>query len=150
MGQKAAGGTSTDCNEMSALMQNMPKRIGCDPIPWSTDADENSSSFSGDDAQRFEWLPIRQVINGNTVPSTAEDLFICNGSRSGGWQLSAVDVPLAMVVGKLAPALTLGNTCVIKPPSINSLTTLKLAELIENWNYRQAPLMWLQAPAHGR
>ena len=33
--------------------------------------------------------------------------------------------------GKLAPALTLGNTCIIKPPSIDSLAALKLAELLE-------------------
>ena len=35
-----------------------------------------------------------------------------------------------MIVGKLAPALTLGNTCIIKPPSIDSLSALKLAELL--------------------
>jgi acyl-CoA reductase-like NAD-dependent aldehyde dehydrogenase len=39
--------------------------------------------------------------------------------------------PLSMILVKLAPALTLGNTCIIKPPSIDSLAALKLAELLE-------------------
>ena len=32
---------------------------------------------------------------------------------------------------EIRTGLALGNTCVIKPPSVNSLTTLKLAEIIE-------------------
>jgi acyl-CoA reductase-like NAD-dependent aldehyde dehydrogenase len=36
-----------------------------------------------------------------------------------------------MILVKLAPALTLGNTCIIKPPSIDSMAALKLAELLE-------------------
>jgi acyl-CoA reductase-like NAD-dependent aldehyde dehydrogenase len=36
-----------------------------------------------------------------------------------------------MVVEKLAPALTLGNTCIIKPPSIDSLEALRFAELLD-------------------
>lgn len=41
------------------------------------------------------------------------------------------NVPLFMVVAKLSLALATGNTCVVKPPSINSLIALKLAELLE-------------------
>ena len=36
-----------------------------------------------------------------------------------------------MVVEKLAPALTLGNTCIIKPPSIDALEAIKLIELLD-------------------
>ena len=41
------------------------------------------------------------------------------------------NVPLTMVGSKLGSALSLGNTCVIKPPSIDSLTTLKFAEILD-------------------
>ena len=41
------------------------------------------------------------------------------------------NVPLLMVAWKLGPALAMGNTCVIKPPSCDSLSTLKLAEILE-------------------
>ena len=37
--------------------------------------------------------------------------------------------PALMVVWKLGAALVTGNTCVVKPPSVAPLTTLKLCEL---------------------
>ncbi len=40
------------------------------------------------------------------------------------------NVPLVQAVSKLAPAMVMGNTCVIKPPSIDSATTLILGEII--------------------
>ena len=39
--------------------------------------------------------------------------------------------PLAMLITKMAQALAVGNTCVIKPPSIDSITSLKFAEILE-------------------
>lgn len=38
--------------------------------------------------------------------------------------------PLMMAAWKLAPALAVGNNCVLKPSEMTPLTTLKLAELI--------------------
>jgi acyl-CoA reductase-like NAD-dependent aldehyde dehydrogenase len=38
---------------------------------------------------------------------------------------------LIMMATKLAQALSVGNTCVLKPPSVNSLVGLKLAEALE-------------------
>lgn len=40
------------------------------------------------------------------------------------------NVPFIMMAVKMAPALAVGNTCIIKPPSINSLTGLKFAEMV--------------------
>ena len=39
--------------------------------------------------------------------------------------------PLVMAVWKLAPALAMGNTCVLKPASNTPLTALRLAELLD-------------------
>jgi acyl-CoA reductase-like NAD-dependent aldehyde dehydrogenase len=41
------------------------------------------------------------------------------------------NLPTIMTAVKLAPAIALGNTCVIKPPSINSLIGLKFAEIFD-------------------
>ena len=41
------------------------------------------------------------------------------------------NAPLGVVISKIAPALSVGNTVVIKPPSIDSTTTLKFAEIID-------------------
>jgi acyl-CoA reductase-like NAD-dependent aldehyde dehydrogenase len=41
------------------------------------------------------------------------------------------NVPLVMVASKLGSALSVGNTCIVKPPSVDSLTSLKLAEILE-------------------
>lgn len=40
------------------------------------------------------------------------------------------NVPLMIAVSKLTSALIMGNTCILKPPSIDSITTLVLAEVI--------------------
>lgn len=40
------------------------------------------------------------------------------------------NVPFIMMAVKMAPALATGNTCVMKPPSINSLTGLAFARLV--------------------
>jgi betaine-aldehyde dehydrogenase len=39
-------------------------------------------------------------------------------------------MPLVMVMSKLGPCLATGNTCVLKPPSIDCLSALRLAEVI--------------------
>jgi acyl-CoA reductase-like NAD-dependent aldehyde dehydrogenase len=42
------------------------------------------------------------------------------------------NVPLTMIGAKLGAALSVGNTCVVKPPSIDSLTALKFAEILDS------------------
>lgn len=44
------------------------------------------------------------------------------------------NVPLVMIASKMGAALATGNTCVVKPPSIDSLTALKLIDLLEELN----------------
>jgi betaine-aldehyde dehydrogenase len=41
------------------------------------------------------------------------------------------NVPLTMICAKMGYALAVGNTCVVKPPSIDSLAALKLGEILE-------------------
>jgi acyl-CoA reductase-like NAD-dependent aldehyde dehydrogenase len=41
------------------------------------------------------------------------------------------NVPLNSVVKKVAYSIAVGNTCVVKPPSVDSITALKFAEILE-------------------
>jgi acyl-CoA reductase-like NAD-dependent aldehyde dehydrogenase len=68
--------------------------------------------------------------------------------RTGGvCALSPGNVPLMMVVAKMAPALAVGNTCVIKPPSINPLAALKFMEVIEKVNLPAGAVNLITGPA---
>ena len=69
---------------------------------------------------------------GHTLPASPETLIYLQREPVGVIAIiTPWNLPLLMIFQKLDPALALGNTCVIKPPSINSLTALKLAEIIE-------------------
>ncbi len=95
--------------------------------------------------------PLRKTMNFD-VPLCAEQLeYFAGVSRAmtgdtlpvGPWCLSTTvheplgvvglitpwNFPALMVIWKLGAALVTGNTCVVKPPSIAPLTTLKLAEI---------------------
>lgn len=95
--------------------------------------------------------PIRKTMNFD-VPLCAEQLeYFAGVARNltgetlpvGPWCLSMTvreplgvvglitpwNFPALMVVWKLGAALVTGNTCVLKPPSVTPLTTIKLAEL---------------------
>lgn len=95
--------------------------------------------------------PIRKTMNFD-IPQCAEQLeYFAGVARSltgetlpvGPWCMSSTirhplgviglitpwNFPALMVVWKLGAALVTGNTCIVKPPSIAPLTTLKLGEL---------------------
>lgn len=96
--------------------------------------------------------PIRKTMNFD-VPLCAEQLeYFAGVARAmtgetipvGPWCLSATiheplgvvglitpwNFPALMVIWKLGAALVTGNTCIVKPPSVAPLTTLKLAEIL--------------------
>ncbi len=65
---------------------------------------------------------------GQTVPNTLaylkrEPIGVCA-------LITPWNVPSLMIASKIAPCLSAGNTCVVKPPSINSMIGLKWAEIL--------------------
>jgi acyl-CoA reductase-like NAD-dependent aldehyde dehydrogenase len=44
------------------------------------------------------------------------------------------NVPCLMISSKLGPCLAAGNTCVLKPPSLNSMIGLRFAEILDKLN----------------
>ena len=82
---------------------------------------------------RFEWAAYNaRSLMGHTVPVSADTLVYLQREPVGVVAIiTPWNVPIMMIAEKLAPALALGNTCIIKPPSIDSLIALKLAELLD-------------------
>ncbi len=58
------------------------------------------------------------------------------------------NVPLVMIGAKLGAALSVGNTCVIKPPSVDSMAALKLGELIEEVGFPPGTVNIITGPGH--
>ena len=71
-------------------------------------------------------------IHGTTNPSDASRFIYMLREPMGVCALiNAWNVPIVMAATKLAPALACGNTAVLKPAEQSPLTTLRLAELIQ-------------------
>ena len=73
-------------------------------------------------ADRFGWAAYNaESLMGHTIPVSPETLVYLQREPIGVIAcITPWNGPLPMIASKLAPALTLGNTCVIKPPSVDS------------------------------
>lgn len=72
-----------------------------------------------------------KAMNGEVAPRRDSAVIYMQREPIGVCALiTPWNVPLIMSVVKLAAALATGNTCVLKPPSVDSLSTLKLAEAL--------------------
>ncbi|MDR2486724.1 MAG: aldehyde dehydrogenase family protein [Clostridiales Family XIII bacterium] len=85
-------------------------------------------------AAKFEWSAhAAHRIMGTQIPVEGSTLSYLQRHPSGvAGFIIPWNLPTIMAAVKLAPALAVGNTCVLKPASINSLIGLKLAEIIHD------------------
>jgi acyl-CoA reductase-like NAD-dependent aldehyde dehydrogenase len=92
-----------------------------------------SEMFMHVPTEHFEYAAqASRAIMGEVIPSHPGTLFYTQREPVGVCVLiTPWNVPLMLITAKLGPALAMGNTCVIKPPSINSLTALRFAEIVE-------------------
>ena len=90
-------------------------------------------NMAASQAQRFEWTAYNaRSLMGHTIPANSESVVYLQREPIGVIAMIIPwNTPLPVTITKLAPALTLGNTCIIKPPSIDSLSVLRLAELLD-------------------
>jgi acyl-CoA reductase-like NAD-dependent aldehyde dehydrogenase len=84
-------------------------------------------------AEVFEWAAARaDSLMGDHIP-TLPDVFTCLKREPVG--VCAIITPwnhaTIMMAVKMSQALTVGNTCVVKPPSVNSLIGLKFADVMD-------------------
>ena len=72
-----------------------------------------------------------RTLMGNVIPAFPDTVSYYRREPLGVCGLIAPwNVPLMMMAAKLGPALAAGNSCVVKPPSVNSLIGLKFAEIL--------------------
>ncbi|MFZ2035862.1 MAG: aldehyde dehydrogenase family protein [Dehalococcoidales bacterium] len=118
--------------KIAALIRDNAKELGrIDTLDHGSPT-KMAAVLAASTATRFEWAAYNaRSLMGHTIPSNSSELVYLQREPIGVIALiTPWNAPLSMIVGKLAPALTLGNTCIIKPPSIDSLSALKLAELL--------------------
>jgi acyl-CoA reductase-like NAD-dependent aldehyde dehydrogenase len=119
--------------KIAAMLRENAKELGrIDTLDHGTPTKSAAPTVAGK-ALNFEWAANNsRSLMGHTVPQSPDELVYLQHEPIGVIALiTPWNFPLSMVLVKLAPALTLGNTCIIKPPSIDSLAALKLAELLE-------------------
>ena len=83
-------------------------------------------------ADKFEYnASIAQALMGTNIPMEAGMVSYFKREPFG---VAAIiipwNLPVIMTAVKMSAVIATGNTCVLKPPSINSMTILKFAEII--------------------
>jgi acyl-CoA reductase-like NAD-dependent aldehyde dehydrogenase len=85
-------------------------------------------------ADKFEHnAAIAQALMGTHIPMEEGKLSYFRREPFGVAALIIPwNLPVIMMAVKMSAVIAVGNTCVIKPPSTNSMTCLKLAEIIQS------------------
>jgi acyl-CoA reductase-like NAD-dependent aldehyde dehydrogenase len=83
-------------------------------------------------ANKFDYnAAIAQALMGTHIPMESGKVSYFRREPFGvAGLIIPWNFPIIMTAVKMSAVLAVGNTCVIKPPSINSMTVLKLAEVI--------------------
>ena len=100
-------------------------------------------------AHSFEWVAqaAGSIMTGDIVPSDSNALAYVKREPVGVVAIiTPWNFPLMMITDKLSAVLAVGNTCVIKPPSIDSLSALKLAEILEKLDIPQGVVNVITGP----
>ncbi|NLL52722.1 MAG: aldehyde dehydrogenase [Peptococcaceae bacterium] len=113
------------------IRENAQELVDCDVQEHGTPCQDAFKHVMGA-AEKFEYNgAIAQALMGTQIPM--EDGMLSYFKREPFGVAALIipwNLPIIMMAVKLSAALAVGNTCIIKPPSINSLTGLKFAEII--------------------
>jgi betaine-aldehyde dehydrogenase len=103
-------------------------------IPTAADTFESFASMAGE-------------LKGETIPVTAPAVSYTRYEPIGvAAQIIPWNYPLLMAAWKLAPALITGNTVVLKPSTLTSLTALELAKLMDETDLPQGVVNVVTGP----
>jgi 1-pyrroline dehydrogenase len=111
-----------ELGKLESLNVGKPMSIAVDEMPFSAD---NLRFFAGA-ARTLEGKSAGEYVEGYTSIIRREPLGIVAG-------ITPWNYPLMMVVWKLGPALAAGNVQIIKPAEQTPLTTLRFAELAQEF-----------------
>ncbi len=84
-------------------------------------------------ANYFDWAAYAaKSLTGEVLPvDPGKKVYLQREPVGVNALITPWNLPLAVAATKLSQALTVGNACIIKPPSVNSIEVLKLAEILE-------------------
>ena len=124
--------SATLCEIAAAIRAHAPELARLESLEHGTPYKEALGITMGA-AAKFEnaaWLS--KTVMGQQLPVSAPNTISYLQYEPMGvvglivpWNL-----PTIMIAVKMAPALAMGNSCILKPPSINSMIGLKFAEII--------------------
>lgn len=120
-------------NKVAAVIREHARELSmCDVMEHGTPVNDAFGVVMGA-ASKFEYNgDIAQALMGTHIPMEAGKLSYFRREPFGvAGLIIPWNLPIIVTCVKLSAVIAVGNTCVIKPPSINSMTILKLAEIIE-------------------
>ena len=119
------------CRVAAVIRENAEALAHCEIIEHGTPYNDAFGMIMGA-AEKFEYnASIAQALLGVQVPMEDGKLSYFMREPFGVAALIIPwNFPIILTAVKASAALAVGNTCVIKPPSINSMTVLKFAEVI--------------------
>jgi acyl-CoA reductase-like NAD-dependent aldehyde dehydrogenase len=113
------------------IRENAHELAMCDVTEHGTPYDDAFGIVIGA-ADKFEYnAAIAQALMGTHIPMEPGKLSYFRREPFGVAALIIPwNLPVIMTAVKMSAAIAVGNTCVLKPPSINSMTILKFAEIL--------------------
>lgn len=120
------------CNKIAAAVRAHARELAeCEAMEHGTPIKDAFGACMGA-AEKFEYSgSIAQALMGAHIPMETGKLSYFRREPMGVLALVIPwNFPVIMMAVKMSAAIAVGNTCVIKPPSINSMTDLKFAEVI--------------------
>jgi acyl-CoA reductase-like NAD-dependent aldehyde dehydrogenase len=107
-----------DLAHLDALEHGLPEHIAIGPTMGAAGNFEQAAAYS-------------RHLEGHAIPSMGDRMYSLERVPVGVCALiTPWNMPFFLMAQKVALSLAAGNTCVLKVPSINAITSIKLAELI--------------------
>jgi acyl-CoA reductase-like NAD-dependent aldehyde dehydrogenase len=119
----------------ASVKANLSELIPMEVMEHGTPVGMANGMFAGITGS-MEWIPQAcRTLWGDYIPTSQNARFYLKREPIGVCGLIIPwNGPLAVAIGMSIPALAMGNTCIIKPPSVNALTVLKYGEILEKHN----------------
>ena len=115
----------------AVIRENAQELAMCDVLEHGTPYNDAFGCVMGA-ADKYEYnAAVAQALMGTHIPMEPGKLSYFKREPFG---VAAVivpwNLPVIMTAVKMSAVIAVGNTCVLKPPSINSMTILKFAEIL--------------------
>lgn len=147
--KKSQDERTTILNHMASVLKEFSPAIAkLDTLDHGTPHRMAMGMSMGSSAQ-LEWAgQAARALMGEYIPaSRKQTMFWLRREPIGVCALIIPwNAPLPMLITKMAQALAVGNTCVIKPPSIDSLASLEFAKVLEKCNLPEGTVNIITGP----